>query len=425
MGTGSRDKLVITGGWKLSGTTGVQGSKNATLPILGATILTGGECSLLGTPRITDVEVMLKILRLLGADVRTFRGELVVDTKGIGSCHIPPNLMREMRSTIFLMGPLLGRMRKVIISHPGGCAIGNRPIDLHLKALSAMGVEIRDDHGFIVGTAPRGLSGCDLHLDFPSVGATENVMMAAVLARGTTVLRNAAKEPEIVDLQNFLNNTGARIMGAGTDTIRIEGVDSLSGTKHTVIPDRIVAGTLLIAVALAGGKVRLEGIIVEHLEPVIAKLREVGSELTMGDDWVVVEGRRPIRAVESVRTLPYPGFPTDLQAPMMSLLSYAEGTSIITETIFDGRYHHVDELRRMGAQIKLDGRTAMMKGVERLSGTAVEATDLRAAAGLVIAGLAADGITVVEKIHHLDRGYERLEDTLRSLGAKVDRAKAA
>ncbi|MGE5653618.1 MAG: UDP-N-acetylglucosamine 1-carboxyvinyltransferase, partial [Bacillota bacterium] len=355
------ERLVIAGGWPLSGTTRIRGAKNATLPILGAALLTNQKTVIHDAPRLSDVRNMQGILAKLGADVTTDGSSIIVDSSQVNSWEIPENLMREMRSSIFLMGPLLGRFGKVRVSYPGGCAIGSRPIDLHLKGLSALGAEIVEKHGYIHAEAAE-LKGAEIHLDFPSVGATENIMMAAVRARGQTIIGNAAKEPEIVDLQNFLNGMGAKIRGAGTDVIKIDGVTTLGSVEYTVIPDRIVAGTMMLAAAITGGDVVVENIIIEHLEPIIHKLRETGVEVIQGEDQVRVIGHRPLTAVD-IRTLPHPGFPTDLQAPMMALLAVAQGTSMVTETIFDGRYKHVDELRRMGANIKTEGRTAVIKGV--------------------------------------------------------------
>ncbi len=413
------ERLVIAGGWPLSGATRIRGAKNATLPILGAALLTHHKTIVHDAPRLSDVRNMQGILSKLGAVVTTDGNTISVDSSQVNSWEIPENLMREMRSSIFLMGPLLGRFGRVRVSYPGGCAIGSRPIDLHLKGLAALGAEITEKHGYIHAEAKQ-LKGAEIHLDFPSVGATENIMMAAVRASGQTIIGNAAKEPEIVDLQNFLNGMGAKIRGAGTDVIRIEGVSELGSVEYTVIPDRIVAGTMMLAAAITGGDVLVENVIIEHLEPIIHKLRETGVEVIQGDDHVRVIGHRPLAAVD-IRTLPHPGFPTDLQSPMMALLAVAQGTSMVTETIFDGRYKHVDELRRMGANIKTEGRTAVVKGVPRLTGAVVQATDLRAGACLALAGLIADGITVVENVFHIDRGYEAFEQQLQQLGARIER----
>lgn len=328
--------------------------------------------------------------------------------------------MREMRSSVFIMGALLGRLGAVRLSYPGGCAIGPRPIDLHLKGLASLGTQITERYGYITAEA-RKLQGCDIHLDFPSVGATENIMMAAVRASGATMIRNAAKEPEVVDLQNFLNKMGARIRGAGTDTIKIEGVTTLGPASHNVIPDRIEAGTFMVAAAMTGGDVYLENVIAEHSEPVAAKLREAGASVEAIGDKVHVWAKGRLNAVD-IKTLPYPGYPTDMQPQTMAMLSGAAGTSVIIENIFANRFKHVDELRRMGAQISIEGRAAVVRGVERLSGAAVEASDLRAGVALVLAGLVAEGQTMVDHVYHIDRGYEGLEHKLVALGAQVQRS---
>jgi len=414
------DRYVIRGGNRLEGRIRVSAAKNATLPLLAATLLTSGECMIEGAPMLRDVEVMTGILERLGVEVeRSGRGALRVCAARVRTHEVHEFLMREMRSSIFLMGPLLGRLKRARVSYPGGCAIGPRPIDFHLRGLTAMGARISEKYGYIYAET-AGLRGAEIHLDFPSVGATENLMMAAVLARGTTVVRNAAKEPEIVDLQNFLNAMGARVKGAGTDVIRVEGVEAVGGAMHHVIPDRIEAGTFMVAVAATGGDLTLENVIPEHVEAVTAKLRETGVEIEEGKaDIRVVAARRP-DAVD-VKTLPYPGFPTDVQPQMMALLSVAEGTGIITETVFENRFTQAEELRRMGAVIRTEGRTAVVKGVRRLSGATVDATDLRSGAALVIAGLVADGVTSVDGVHHMDRGYEDLDGKLRSAGADIRR----
>ncbi len=328
-------------------------------------------------------------------------------------------LMRQVRSSIFLMGPLLGKMKKAQVSYPGGCDIGQRPIDLHLKGLKALGAQFVEAHGQILAECAD-WTGTDIHLDIPSVGATENIMMGACLAEGVTVIRNAAKEPEIVDLQGFLNAMGAKVRGAGTDVVRIEGVGALNGANYTVMPDRIEVGTLMIAAAMTRGNVLISNGVIEHVQAAVAKLREVGALVTVNGEGVRVRGVQHIRPTD-LKTLPYPGFPTDMQPQMMALLSIADGTSVITETIFDSRLKQAEELGRMGARIRTEGRTAIIKGVQKLSGAHVEATDLRSGASLVIAGLAAEGRTVIGGIRNVDRGYERLELKLTSLGASVTR----
>lgn len=417
-------KFVIEGGRSLRGAVRVSGAKNAILPMLAATVLVSEECVLHDVPLLRDTHVMMDILSRLGVNIEQrdspgMRGTLKVHAGNLITCEVQENLTREMRSSIFLMGPLLGRLGRVRVAYPGGCLLGPRPIDLHLRGLEALGAEIREKAGYI-DAETRGLKGAEIHLDFPSVGATENIMMAAVLASGTTSIRNAAKEPEIVDLQNFLNSMGARIKGAGTDIVRIEGVSSLHGTHHTVIPDRIEAGTFLVAAAITRGELELENVIPEHMDAVIAKLREAGATIEEGRDRIWIKGPVQIKATD-FKTLPYPGFPTDMQPQMMALMTVANGTSVITETIFESRFKQAEELRRMGANIKMDGRTAIVKGVRALSGAAVEAPSLREGASLVLAGLAAEGTTTVEGVQHIDRGYEYLEEKLRSVGARIRR----
>lgn len=416
------EKLIIHGGNRLEGSIRIGGAKNSILPILAAVLLnkSSDEIVLKNVPRIRDVVLMVEILKSLGVRVTWNQSEMTIYTQDVSSYSIQEHLMREMRSTIFLMGALLTRMGQVRISHPGGCAIGPRPIDLHLKGLAALGAQVREQGGYIYATSPR-LVGGNVHLDYPSVGATENILLAAVYARGVTMIHNAAKEPEIVDLQNILNRMGARIRGAGTDQIRIEGVNQLQGVEFSIIPDRIIAGTVMMCAVATGGNVVLEQVIPEHLEAVTAKLRETGAQIREENDRLQIQAPSQLRAVDSVRTLPYPGFPTDLQAPMMALLASAHGTSIIIENVFDSRFKHVDELRRMNAQIIIDGRTAIVRGVPTLTGASVTAPDLRAGAALVVAGLSADGETVVDGLQHIDRGYENLEGSLALLGAKIKR----
>ena len=414
-------KFVIVGGNRLKGTIRTSGSKNATLPILAASILNAGKSTIYEVPQLRDVSVMKDVLTYLGAKIVSDRNTIEIDTSNIQSVEISEELMRRMRASNLVLGSLLGRFGRVKISYPGGCQIGSRPMNLHLKGLQALGATIQEKFGYITAEAKK-LRGTDIHLDLPSVGATENIMMSAVLAEGVTVIRNAAKEPEIVDLQNFLNKMGARVKGAGTDTIKIEGVRprELIPAVQTVITDRIEAGTHMVAAAITGGEVTVTNVIPEHLEPLIAKLREAGVSITVGDDYVKVQGNGRVKAVD-IKTMHYPGFPTDMQPQMMALLSLAEGTSVITETIFENRFKHVAELRRMGADIKVEGQSAIIKGVEKLSGAYLEASDLRAGASLVLAALAAEDGTVLENVHHIDRGYERLEVKYNSLGARIIR----
>jgi len=416
------EKLMIVGGHNLRGTIQVGGSKNATLPILAASILNGSKSTIHGVPRLLDVAVMQDVLSYLGAKVNWFGNTVEVDTESIHSVEVPEELMRRMRASNLVLGSLLSRFGRVKISYPGGCQIGSRPMNLHLKGLQSLGATVHEKFGFITVETKEGLTGGVVHLDQPSVGATENIMMAAVLASGVTVIRNAAKEPEIVDLQNFLNSMGARVKGAGIDTIKIEGVriEDLRPVVHTVIPDRIEAGTHMVASAVTGGEVTITNVIPEHVEPLLAKLREAGIKVGVGDDFVQVQGIGRVKAVD-LKTMPYPGFPTDMQPQMMALLSLAEGTSIVAETIFENRFKHAGELRRMGADIKVEGQIAIIKGVPKLSGAHLEASDLRAGAALVLAALAAENGTVIENVSHIDRGYERLDLKYNELGARIIR----
>ncbi len=413
-------KFVIEGRRPLMGTVRASGAKNAVLPIMAATVMAGSPCVLRNSPDLSDVRTMSRILEGLGAHVeRTDDGSLIIDPTTIDHHVVDEMLMRQVRSSIFLMGPVLGRMGKVQVSYPGGCDIGQRPIDLHIKGLKALGASFEEKHGHIMGER-RTWEGIDIHLDIPSVGATENIMMGACLANGVTVIRNAAKEPEIVDLQGFLNAMGAKVKGAGTDVIRIEGVSRLRGAEYTIMPDRIEVGTLMIGAVMTCGEVIVENAVAEHVQALTSKLREIGGEIDWNGHGIRAVGRSRPRATD-VKTLPYPGFPTDMQPQMMALLSIAEGTSVITETIFDSRFKQAEELGRMGAKIRSEGRTAIIKGVPALSGAMVEATDLRSGASLVLAGLSAEGKTVVRGVHNIDRGYERFEEKLVSLGASVKR----
>ncbi len=412
-------RFMITGGYRLAGTVKVNGSKNATLPIMAASLLLGEKCILRGVPRLRDVGVMRDLLIYLGASVIWEKDVMYIDTQGVGYQDVSEELMRRMRASNLVLGPLISRYRYARISHPGGCDIGSRPMNLHLKGMKAMGVGIKEKFGYITAQAEK-LKGSEIYLDLPSVGATENIMMAAVLAEGKTVIRNAAREPEIVDLQNFLNCMGARVKGAGTDTIKVTGVDGLNGTDYTVIPDRIEAGTHMVAAAITRGDVLITNVIPEHLEPVINKLREAGVYVEVKDDQVRVTMDKRAKAID-MKTMPYPGFPTDMQPQFMALLTLAEGTSVISETIFENRYKHVMELRRMGADIRLEGHTAVVRGVPGISGALVEASDLRAGAALVLAAMASENGTVLDQVDHIDRGYERLENKYNALGARIIR----
>ncbi len=413
------ERFIVIGGKQLKGKIRVSGAKNATLPILAASLLTEGCSTIQEAPRLRDIAVMKELLAYLGVRIDCTRSEIILDSSNVRPLEISEELMRRMRASNLVMGALLGRFGYVRASYPGGCAIGSRPMDLHLKGFIALGAEITEKHGYIVAEAKE-LKGSEIHLDFPSVGATENLMMAATLAKGQTVIRNAAKEPEIVDLQNYLNGLGANIRGAGTDTIKIQGVTELGSVTHCVISDRIETGTHMVAAAITGGDVTVTNVIPEHIESMVAKLREAGVIVDVGEDWVRVRSDGKVLPVD-LKTLPYPGFPTDMQAQMMVLMTVAGGTSVISETIFENRFKHVDELRRMGADIKIEGRAAIVKGTPKLSGTFVQATDLRAGSALVLAGLVAEDATVIEDIWHIDRGYENLERKYSALGARIMR----
>jgi UDP-N-acetylglucosamine 1-carboxyvinyltransferase len=411
------DRYVITGKQRLEGRIRTSGAKNSSLPLLAATLLLSGKSTLIDIPQLADIDNMLEVLDYLGVGAKHQDGALIVDATELKRWEVDEGLMRQMRASNLILGPVLARNGRVRISRPGGCAIGSRPMDQHIKGLQELGVKVKEKHGYIEAWADQ-LVGASVYLDVPSVGATENIMMAAALAKGMTTIHNAAREPEIVDLQNFLNKMGAKIRGGGMDTLRIEGVDRLHPTEHTVIPDRIEAGTHMVAALMTQGDIEVDNVIPEHLDPVIAKLRQAGAVITIGDDSVRVRGTGRIRGVDC-KTMPYPGFPTDMQPQFMALLSMAEGTSIITETIFENRFQHVDELRRMGAQITVEGHTAVIRGIESLEGAFVEATDLRAGAALFLAALAAEDATVLEKVGHIDRGYENLGEKYRALGAKL------
>ena len=417
------EKLIIHGGHELHGRVKISGAKNAVLPIIAATLLAQDKpCVLDEVPYLNDVCTIAEVLRQLGAKVDFNRQQhtLFVDSTVLKTVDAPYDLVRKMRASFVIMGPLLARYGKAKISMPGGCAIGTRPIDLHLKGFEALGAEIEIGHGFISATAPNGLKGTSIYLDFPSVGATENIIMAACMAEGQTILENAAQEPEIIDLANFLNIMGAKIRGAGTNVIKITGVPKLIGHNYTIIPDRIEAGTYMVAVAMTGGGIYIENAISEHLKPVIAKLNEAGVKIEEDIDGIRVSCNKRPKAID-IKTLPYPGFPTDMQAQFMAMLTIADGTGLVTETVFENRFMHVDELKRMGACIKVDGRTSIVEGVPSLNGCQVKATDLRAGAAMVLAGLVANGETEVSYIHHIDRGYDNLVEKLCGLGADICR----
>ena len=416
------EKLIVKGGNRLVGAVKTSGAKNAVLPIIAASILGTTPSHLDEVPMLEDVHTISEVLKCLGLSVECSpeKNVLDIDSTEITSYEAPYELVRTMRASFLVMGPLLARIGKARISMPGGCAIGARPIDIHLKGVEALGVKIEQGHGYIEASAPEGLKGTSIYFDFPSVGATENIMMAASLAEGTTILENAAEEPEIVDLANYLNKMGAKIRGAGTDTIRIEGVEKLHGADYTIIPDRIEAGTYMIAAAMTGGDVVVENVLPEHQKPLIAKLREAGAVVEEDIDKVRVIGKNPLKAV-SIKTLPYPGFPTDMQAQMMAMMVIAEGRSKVTETVFENRFMHVVELNRMGAQISTEGRSAVIDGPCKLTGCDVRATDLRAGAAMILAGLVAEGTTRIGDLHHIDRGYENIVAKLKNLGADIER----
>ena len=415
------DKLRIRGGRPLEGEVRVSGAKNAALPIMCATLLTQEPLRISNVPRLMDVATMAKLLARMGVAVERGEHDIVLESRQVADPAAPYELVRTMRASVLVLGPLLARCGRAKVSLPGGCAIGQRPVDQHVKGLQAMGATIAIEHGYMHATAPR-LQGARIVMDMVTVTGTENLMMAATLAEGTTLIENAAREPEVVDLARCLEAMGARIEGAGSDVIRIDGVASLRGAAHRVMPDRIEAATYLAAAAAAGGRIRLAGAAADCLDASLEKLREAGATVAVRGETIELEMRERPQAV-SVRTAPYPGFATDMQAQFMALAAVARGTAVITETIFENRFMHALELQRLGANIAIQGNTAVVRGVERLQGAAVMATDLRASAGLVIAGLAAEGETVVDRIYHLDRGYEGLEKKLEALGAQITRVR--
>ena len=415
-------KFVVEKCGPLHGEVEISGSKNAVLPIMAAALLADGPCEINDVPALRDVDVMCRLLRSMGATVIEDyeNSTIIIDTKEIVAEEVPYELVKRMRASFFVMGPLIARMGRAKIALPGGCAIGERPIELHLKGLRILGASITKDHGYVEACADK-LVGGKIYLDFPSVGATENIMMAATLAEGTTVIENAAEEPEIVDLASFLNKMGARIKGAGTDTVKIEGVERLRGTRHTVIPDRIEMGTFMVAAAITRGNVLLKNVVPDHVKPVVAKLIECGVVIEDTDEGLRVRGDVNPLISTDLKTLPYPGFPTDMQSLFMALLATTEGESVVIETVFENRFMHVGELNRMGANIKIDGKSALLPGSRKLQGAQVISTDLRAGAALVLAGLVAEGTTEVSEIYHIDRGYEKFKEKLNGLGAKVER----
>lgn len=403
----------------LKGEVSISGCKNAALPIMAATLLSGGKTTLKNVPVLSDIKNMSDILSCFGAKTEQNKNELLIDSENVLHTIAPYDLTCKLRGSFLVMGPMLARMKKVRLSLPGGCPIGSRPVDLHLKGFASLGATITKGAGFVEVKADE-LVGSKIYLDFPSVGATENILMAASMAKGKTTIENAAAEPEIADLANFLNKMGAKISGAGTDTITVNGVEKLKSVKYSIMPDRIEAGTFMIASAMTNGDILIKDIIPEHIKPLTAKLLEMGADLEITNNTIRVRADK-ICTAKDVKTLPFPGFPTDMQAQMTALLSLSKGTGIVTETIFENRFMHVAELCRMGAQIKVEGHCAVVEGKRSLSGTKVSASDLRAGAALVLAGLAAKGQTQVFDIHHIDRGYENLDIKLRGLGAEIER----
>lgn len=412
-------KLLVTGRRKLSGEVYVQGAKNSALPVLAATILTKGENVIFNCPDLSDIDASVGILRYLGCSVSRSGGAMLINAEGINKSDIPDELMRKTRSSIVFLGAILARTGRARMSFPGGCEIGPRPIDLHLKALRQMGAVIREKHGYLDCTAPNGLKGTKIALSFPSVGATEDVMIAACFARGITTITNAAREPEICDLADFLNKCGAKISGAGEGVIVIEGVTSLNSASHSIIPDRIVASTLLACAAVTNSKILLDGIVCSHLASVIPVFEEAGCKIRCTTGKLEISAPERLRAMKTVRTMPYPGFPTDAQAPVLAAACVADGTTVFVENIFENRYRHTGELVRMGANVKTVGKVAVVEGVNSLYGASVEAADLRGAAALVVAGLCAESQTVISGVKYLQRGYENFELTLSALGADI------
>lgn len=417
------EKIIVTGGQRLTGSVRVEGAKNAVLPILAASLLASeGQHHITEVPNLADVVTISEVLRSLNADVTydAQKSEIFIDATKPLSSEAQFDFVSKMRASILVMGSLLARNNFARVAMPGGCAIGSRPIELHLKGFEAMGATISFGHGYVEARVEDKLRGAEVYLDFPSVGATENIMTAAALAEGVTIIENAAKEPEIVDLANFINAMGGRVQGAGTNTIRITGVKKLYGTAHTIIPDRIEAGTFMVAAAITEGDVLIENAVPEHMTALIAKMREMGIEVTEEGDGVRVRSTRPLKAVD-IKTMPHPGFPTDMQSQMMALMLTAQGTSIITETVFENRFMHVEEFRRMNANVKIEGRSVFIDGENDMQGAEVSATDLRAAAALILCGLISTGVTRVTKLHHLDRGYVDFHKKLASLGANIER----
>lgn len=412
---------IIEGGRKLEGALDVSGSKNASLPIIAATILSGKTSKLYNVPNIHDIKITLEILKILGCKVIKKNGKILINSKDIKNQEIPENLMRQVRSSVVLAGAIIGRFKKATFSYPGGCDIGSRPIDLHLNGFRKLGINIVENAGFITCKCDK-IIGSEIHLDFPSVGATENIIMASIFAEGETVITNAAMEPEILELQKFLNKMGAKITGAGTSVIKSKGIKELKDVSYNIMPDRIEAGTLLCATAITNGKIELNKVIPEHIGPVLNKLEECGCTVVTNKNQVILTAPKRLKAID-IKTTPYPGFPTDMQAIFTSTLCAAKGTSIIVENIFENRYKYVNELKKMGSKITTEGKTAIVKGTRKLSGANVKATDLRGGAALVLAGLVSKGKTKIDNIEHILRGYENLDKKLNKIGAKISKTK--
>ena len=410
-------KFIIQGGKRLEGEVKISGSKNAALPIIAATVLNGGKTTLYNVPDIHDVHTMFEIIKEIGGNITKKNNKIIVDTSKIHTYEIPDNLMRQMRSSVILAGALIGRYHQARFSCPGGCDIGARPIDLHLKGFEKLGINIKEEFGEIICTTEK-ITGTQIHLDFPSVGATENIILASCLGEGTTIITNAAKEPEIEDLVKYLNKMGAEIKGIGTDRVEITGVKRLSEISYNIMPDRIETGTYLGVAAITGGKIKLINVCPEHIEPILHKLEEMNCKLVLTKNTIEIEAPKRIKAVD-IKTMPYPGFPTDMQSIFGALLTTAKGTSIITENIFENRYKYIQELNRMGAKIKVEGRSAIIKGTRRIQGANVVATDLRGGAALVLEALVAKGVTEIDNIHYILRGYEKIDEKLKKLGAKI------
>lgn len=412
-------EIIVNGGKKLYGGISVQGAKNSVLPVLAATVLCEKECVIHNCPALSDVETSLKILRALGCDCEKDGDTVTVDSKGISKYEIPDNLMREMRSSVVFLGAIIGRCGKAVISSPGGCELGPRPIDLHLSALERMGVTVNEEHGYLICTAENGLHGAEITLGFPSVGATENIILAAATAKGMTVIHGAAKEPEINDLADFLNSAGARIYGCGSDSIRIYGVERLGGTEHTIIPDRIAAATYMACAAVTGGKITLCNLMPSHMVSILWAFREAGCDVELSGKSITLTAPERLKRVPTVRSLVYPGFPTDAGPIIVAMLTIADGTSVFVENIFENRFRYVDELKRFGAKIKTEGKIAVTEGVRELSAADCRATDLRGGAALVIAALTAGGKSRIGDIHHIERGYDDIVSVLEALGANI------